>query len=312
MKLMDWDLFGKWTGDDHRSLISALGEENARAVKSGQLVLKVTKPATETEPGEFVLEEPVRPMFDSHGRRIPPQGMKAKAVDANRSFYLDQPKLDFGSRLARFAEHFGCGTFMSADEFEGRFVEILRWLATDLLTANLPINGVVLPLALPKMQIDDLGQFTEVKLLAAVKRAYEQQFPGRNFKNYRAGKLAKQVKVVADSHNRLLRKLAEGPVVLGYSPNCLQGFSIPADREQMNTLPDDLLLCGVIEPAAALTTYSDVLARDYQTPGLDCAAVQWQSREFSLYFRAYDSALEFDHRPLPAYGNSSGGLSVLG
>ena len=148
--------------------------------------------------------------------------------------------------MERFAEHFGCGMFMSADEFEGRFAAILCRLATDSLMANLVLYGNCLPLAFPKMEIGDYGQFTEDKLMIAIKRAYEQEFPGRTFKNYRAGELAKQIKVVAESHNRLLAKLAEGPVVLVYFPSCLQGFSIPADREQIATLPDDLLLCGVI------------------------------------------------------------------
>ncbi|OGE80807.1 MAG: hypothetical protein A3E98_03375 [Candidatus Doudnabacteria bacterium RIFCSPHIGHO2_12_FULL_48_11] len=313
MKLIEWETLGPWSGNDYRSLISNLGgNENALAVKSGRLVFKITKPDTENESGEFVLEEPIKPLFDSNGRRIPPQGMKAKAVDANRSFYLDQPKVDFAARLERFVEHFGGSAFMSADEFEARFAAILCRLATDPLMANLPTHGMVLPLALPKMQIGDLGQFTDDKLLAGVKRAYEQQFPGRSFKNYREGELAKQVKVVAQSHNRLLRKLAEGSVVLGYSPNCLQGFSIPADREQMATLPADVLLCGVIEPAAALTTYPDVLARDYQTPGLDCAAVLWQSGQHSLYFRAFGDRLWFGCGDLCAYDNYSGGVCLLG
>lgn len=312
MKLVEWETLGSWSGNDYRSLISNLGgEENALAVKSGQLVFKVAKPATETDSGEFVLEQPVKPWLDHTGRRIPAPGMKA--ADENRSFNVVQSKLDYAERVARFESGFQCKQGITAAEFEDRIGLVMLRLAKDERLASLILQRVYLPILIPQTETSlDYGTLLETIFLPAVEREYKWQFSGRIFKNYRAGELTGRVKVVEKSHQILLDAIYRGPMVALYFPNALQGFSIPADREQMKDLPKDLLLCGVIDTATALVGYPDVLARDYQTPGLDCAAVQWQSGRHSLYFRAYDDQLKFDYRYLDAYGSYSGGFGVLG
>lgn len=60
--------------------------------------------------------------------------------------------------------------------------------------------------------------------------------------------------------------------------------------------------------------YPDVMARDYQTPGYDCSAVQWQSSEYSLGFGAGGGKMFFDYGDYLAGANDgcSGGLLFLG
>jgi hypothetical protein len=107
--------------------------------------------------------------------------------------------------------------------------------------------------------------------------------------------------------------MKQGPVKGIHFPNPLQGFSIKASREQMLTLPKGFILSG-LDTAIAMIMYPDVLARGYLTPGLDLAALSWQSADYSLFFRADVSRLDFDNSDGLAvdYGNYSGGLLFLG
>jgi hypothetical protein len=199
-----------------------------------------------------------------------------------------------------------------AQRFQIRSLALLEVLRADQQAKNL-LRGVHLPLTLPKCTVADYGTTLEETFLPGVKLAYQAEFSGRKFVNHREGTLAGQVSVVPEPRqDKLLAKLAEGPVTGIYFPVALQGFSIPAAREIIQMLPEGFILTGALETAVALTGYPGTLSRDYQTPGLDCAANVWQSPGYSLLFEAFDGQLEFGHGYLFAFGYYSSGLLVLG
>ncbi len=260
---------------------------------------------------EIVVREALQKLFDgTAGRRIPHQGMNAKVVDAHRDFHLVQPEIDYAERLGNIACALTDGwVFISVDEFEARSKAILARRSEDRRTANL-IKCAHFPVALPQMKIEDYGTVLDTKILPAVGASYQEQFPERKFHNIRQGLLANQVPMVQGSrHDRFIEALDKGSVVGVYYP-CLHGFSIEADLVQMDALPDEFLLAGVIDTAAVEIMYPDVVARDFNTPGLDCAAVRW--RRSSLCFSAGSHTLNFVNRDLGGGGGYSGGLLVLG
>lgn len=266
--------------------------------------------------GEYDIKfvERVQKMFDQHGRRIPPQGMKATVVDADRGFYVNQPVIDHAVRLARMTKYLAKGeAFMSPEDFKTRADAILAVLAGDKRTVNIS-QGVCLPIPLPKMNVTakTYGKVLDTQILPAVEAAYLEQFPERTFKNWRKGDLAGKVTIVKGSrHENFLDAINDGPVVMAFFPMALQGYSIEADLEQMEDLPEPLLLAGAIEPATGLIGYTAEMARDFQTPGYDAGAVRW-SAEGSLIFKARDGFLGFGGRRLSAHDGYSGGIVALG
>ena len=257
-----------------------------------------------------VAEEATKVFFDRTGRRIPPQGLTGAVKDANRDFHLVQPTLQYDLALERLQNVFRISNAgVSLDQFENEIGDLCQRIEKNEQLSNL-LKGVYLPLVILPAVITDHGTDIEQRLLPAVEGSYKAQFPDRKFVNHRKGELAQQVKVVHDSHTRLLAEIAKGPVIGLYFPNSLQGFSIPADREQMTGLPECFSLSGAVDTLTALVMYPDVLARDWNTPGLDMAALQWQSQECSLCAKADDVKLEFDYRNLDANGYYSGGMFV--
>lgn len=133
-----------------------------------------------------------------------------------------------------------------------------------------------------------------------------------------------KVSVVDGSrHDQLIDRMKESQVIGLHFPNPLQGFSINASREQMSTLPpvrrsqsgeggEGFILSGMDAPIA-MAMYPDILARGYNTPGLDLAALQWQSAGSSLYLGTHGDGLVFRGTgPLAfACGYYSGGLLFL-
>lgn len=268
---------------------------------------------------EIEILEKVLKLFDKHGRRIP-KDLENPVRDPDKDFYLVQPKLnkieDYSIRLKRFLGIFyDFRSLMYAIEFQLKCQELIAEIKRNKLLVNL-LNGVHLPIILPKLEsYTDYGKTYEQVFLPAVKKAYEKQFPGRNFHNYRKGELANRVSIVEGSrYEKLIERMKQGILYGIYFPNPLQGFSILAAREQMNTLPGNLLLAGGFDTCVAMAMYPDVLARDYHTPAYDLSAFSWRSPDYSLYFKAYDDRLNFGgHGPLSdASDRFSPGLLLLG
>lgn len=291
-----------WTIGDLNALVKNLGgEEIARQIQKGGV--------------KVVLEEALRTLFDKNGRRVP-QGLTASVCDANKDFRLNQPELaeetDYANRLLRLHGCLSVDTGITAKQFEQETGRLLILIRDNPQVANIT-NRVWLPVVLPKLITDDLGAELEY-YLTAVGNSYAKVFPDRKFYNHRKGTLAGEVKIVGGSrHSQLIAKMKQEPVIGIYFPNPLQGFSVNASREQMATLPKGFVLSG-LDTVIAMIMYPDVLARDFNTPGLDLAAFSWRSVDYSLYFRADDAWLYFDCTGgLPfARGRYSGGLFFLG
>lgn len=257
----------------------------------------------------------IRLLFDKHGRRIP-EGFSANVCDANRDFRLDQPKLeqevDYANRILRLHGELGVDTAIIAKQFQQETERLLALIRDNSQVANIA-NGVWLPVVLPQLTTDDLGIVLE-QYLEAVGKSYVKTFSDRKLYNHRKGTLASEVSIVAGSrHNQLIAKMKQEPVIGIHFPNPLQGYSINAQREQMSTLSEGFILSG-LDTAIAMAMYPDILARDWNTPGLDLAAFSWRSAACSLYFRASDGRLDFDsgENLACAYGYYSGGLLFLG
>jgi len=293
--------YADWTRGQVEALINIIGEETAKGLLAGDVL------------AEF--KEVVKKFFDKHGQRIP-EGLQANVCDANRSFRLDQPKLDmetdFANRILRLHGCLSIDTEVTAEQLMAETERLLAIIMENPQIANIT-NGICLPVVLPKLVTDDLGAELEM-YLAGVNNSYKKAFSDRSFNNYRKGDLSDKVSFVDGSrHDQLIERMKEGLVIGLHFPNPLQGFSINADREQMSTLPEGFILSGM-DTLITMVMYPDILARDYNTPGLDLAALQWQSADDSLFFRANDGTLVFGVAGDLAYadGHFSGGLLFLG
>lgn len=261
------------------------------------------------------VEDAICLFFDKHGRRIP-EGLQANVCDANRKFRLDQPKLeaevDYANRITRLHGCLGVDTEVTAEQLKSETERLLALIRDNSQIVNIA-NGVWLPVILPQLTTDDLGTVLE-QYLEAVGKSYAKDFSDRKFYNHRKGTLAGEVSIVDGSqHDQLIERMKQGPVMGIHFPNPLQGFSINADREQVSGLPEGFILSGMDTPIA-VAMYPDILARGYNTPGLDIAALSWQSADYSLTFGAGDDELGFVHTGSLAITSDyySGGLLFLG
>jgi hypothetical protein len=291
--------YGELTFGQMEALVNILGGlENVNALLRGEK--------------EVDLKDAIIQLFDKFGRRIPPRHLQSLVTDANYSCNLAHTELDLVARLNRLFEYLG-GSFIPSSEFIDRVDQILEGLKKDESTKNIA-NGVSLPFALPQIFVDDYGKMLEEVFLPAVERSYKAQFPGRGFTNYREGELRGRITVDEQSrHQRFLNTLDQDVVVGVYFPNCLQGFSVGADLEQMASLPDKFLLSGGFEVCASMIAYPDILARHESTPILHFEALQCETI-FSFFFRPTDYYLCFDADDILNLksGRHSGGLTVLG
>jgi hypothetical protein len=174
------------------------------------------------------------------------------------------------------------GDFGDAADFEQQSKMLLGNIKSDERLSPI-LNGVYLPICLPKCRLGDYGRLVDELFLPRVKMTYEGTFTNARFENSMSGKLSGQLAIARDSRQeRLIEKMATGPVVGILFPVALQGYSVQAAREQMASLPEGFTLAGVLDTCVAFLAYPDVLAADH-APTLVCAGTTWQSA-FSLCF----------------------------
>lgn len=265
---------------------------------------------------DAILVQAAKMLFDRNGRRIPPYHLEGNICDPDSSFKLNRlEQLDYLSIWEKIRNFFPQIQLISADKFAVRCVELLGQLRGNDLTANI-LNGVCLPICIPRMKIKDYSKVMEDIFLPAVKDSYESKFTDRQFFNLPVLQDTKlEISIAEESrHQLLIDRLARGPVAGLYFPNPLQGFSGIASREQIRFLPEGFCLTGGVDTATALVAYPNVLARDYQTPALDMAALKLAQDYSQLYFWAYDDKLELmDSGYLSLAGkNGSAGLLYIG
>lgn len=259
-------------------------------------------------------QDAVPMLLDGSGRRIP-WALQSAHRDPNASFHLLDPKLNLGEGLAKLAELFPAGTkFMPEKEYCQRIVDLVERIGGDEQIAN-ALKGPYFAFCLPQIEAGDYGEILDGPFAAAMAASYGRQFPERQFNQYRKGQLTRNTKIVDGSHRGLVELMVKGPVAVILTVP-LQGFSVHADREQISELAgfDFISLAGGLDFVTAITLYPETLARDFYRPGLNMSAVQWQSREYSLFFKANDDYARFDVRSSLdcAFEFYSGGLVFRG
>lgn len=249
-------------------------------------------------------------LFDHSGRRIP-TGLSNNVIDPNKDFYITQPEIDFKARLDRLKKYWpGKAEFPTVAQFKQKSNALHLTLHEDEKVKNICL-GVSLPIVIPQIKITDHGTLLE-SLMKAVEASYKEAFPDRRFYNYRKDDLAKKVSIVEGTRFESL-KIAKKTAVALCFPACLQGFSVKAQREQMNALPSGFMLGG-LDTIIAMIMYPDVLARDFHTPLYDLSAYQWRDAGYSLDLGPGDVILEVDFGAFlaDAYDHYAGGVSFLG
>ncbi len=267
----------------------------------------------------ITIADVIRKFFDKNGRGIP-ENLEASVCNPNSEYKLTQPEVLTNGYMAAAYERvekflsdpLGRG-MLSYGSYQELVHMLIERLKADETTANL-LKGVYLPIVIPQLVVEDYGDTLETVFISGVENSYKDQYPKRTFTNYRKGELAGNVSIVEGSrHDQLVTKMAEAPVVGIYFPNPMQGFSVNAQREFVQTLPEGFLLSSGFDTATAMLMYPGVLAESNKTPGYDCAAMQFKSPEQSLYFEATGGKLEFGRDDLGlARVSSSGGLLFVG
>ncbi|MCK5460046.1 hypothetical protein KAI52_02940 [Candidatus Parcubacteria bacterium] len=269
--------------------------------------------------GEASIEiiEIIKSLFDNTSRVIPPRGFKLPVTDENRKFYLDQHVVDHQDTLKRLTDYLHGYKYPSLSEFQDKCESVKEKSLQYPRIGENAFNRCYLPLPIPHIpELSDLTKLGKVieDLLEGVGRAYKNEFPDRTFYNHRQGTLAGEVSIVSGTrHGKLLEAASKAPQSGIFLPDSLQGYSIHADRKIISLFPNFVSLSG-IEYIFAMIAYPDILARDYNTPGLDMAALFWRSADYSLLFEASDDELSFGRTGYlaVAYDFYSGGLLFLG
>jgi len=252
--------------------------------------------------------------FDEYGRCIP-GNLKASAHEQSRRYFnIVQPEVNYSDIYSRLVQELGVGNAIDLDAFKSRAKSILTMLEKDEYCKNIT-QGVGVPFILPKEKYGDIGGVFEARYLPAVEKAFIKLFPQNDFTNHCKSSLKGKFKVRPDSrHDRLIAAM-EKECVVGYYFPCLLEYSLPAALERVKTLPEQFLLAGCVDTAAALVGSPDLLLRkDGYPPLLWLSGLLGAEPEAGYHFEAYGYDLTFNRR---AHLNQvaeywASGLVVLG
>jgi hypothetical protein len=253
-------------------------------------------------------------MFDENGRCVPDTNFTSPVhTQTRRYFQIEQSELDYQASYERLDEAFGVANAISVEEFQARVETILNKLSESEESGIL--NGVMVPFILPKAAYGDIGQALESDYLPAVEKAFLSIFPDYSFTNYSPKSLDKQLRVADGSrHEHLLNQMQQEVVVGVYFP-CLLEYSVSAAIEQTTKLPEQFMLAGGFDSAAAFISMPNLLYREEAYPPLLwLSGLESVEENVGYHFEAYGYDLTFNRRvhlgQVAEYWAS--GLTVIG
>lgn len=243
-----------------------------------------------------VVETDLKGFFDEHGRCIPDNVRAPAHRKARRHFTLKQPDIEYARIYERTKKSLNMGETMSATEFEARAENILAKISCHSSCENI-LKGVHIPFLIGRNVMSDIGEEFQDNWIPAVADSFQQFFPERTFTNHVQHALTGQLNIVPGSrYDQLLDAMGKKDVVGYYFP-CLTEYSLPAALERMGTLPDNFILAGAFDTAAALIGSPDLLLRqDGYPPLLWLSALAGENPDIAYHFEAYGYNLTFNRR----------------
>jgi len=238
-------------------------------------------------------------LFNNQGQRIPFENMRV-FNEVSLSYYkLKSPKFSFEGILTNSQQYAGVDSKISVKSFELVCLELKKKVQAEPSLNNL-FNGIHVPFICPQASmISDLGTELEETTLPSVASSFKAEFPDLHCKATLQGssKLSGELSVAAGSrYEGFLEAHNKGAVAGWYFPQALQEYDIASQRTQMNSLPlpDDLVLSGGVDTAAALVGAPGLLINEDDYPPVLClSALEHADERLMLCFKAYGHHLEF-------------------
>lgn len=286
---------------DVEALINSLGEEIALGLKSGDLRAILVN-------GSVQIHKVLKALFDKNGRRIP-LNLKSPVCDPESevSFRLDD--LSYQMRYQMFTE-FISDMIISVDYFKRRTEVLLLKLESDHQLKNI-LKSTHFPIIIPQIPRGDYWNQSEIFFKNA-ELPFNKKYPDCKFQ-YKAENQS-EFGFASERNQQLLQMIRNHPVVALFFPASLKGFSITAQREQMESLPNEFVLSGPLEAAIAMNMYPEVFSQDNYIPYLTCAGM-WTGESRGAYeisHRQRFTWVELYKDLKKADGERSGGLLYLG
>lgn len=309
--------YSDFTRGEEEALLNIIGGSDvARKLLQGELRFSISEKALR-------IVGAVQKLFDKNGRRIKPKGLSSAICDPHKDLYINQPTMDYQERLCFGFSDTGLNPGMSLEDFSAKTDKLLNNLQSREELKNL-LNGSYFPIIIPKLYLSNplglRGMIQEI--IKAVRKSYEKNIllklrERRPFKIYDEGALQGVfVDACGSRYDRLLKRINKESVVGIYFPTVFQGYSVYAQREQMITLPQGLILSGPLDVGMAFAMYPDVLGRDSNTPRYLCSAVDklgmWGASSLSFSGGGSDASFSSNGASSCSDSRSSGGLLFIG
>ena len=239
-------------------------------------------------------------LFDEHGRRIPFDGMRVFNEVSSGYYKLNQPKFSFEDILSRSQEYSGVDQSITSKSFETVCMNLKQGVVSEPSLEGL-FHGIHVPFICSETSdSSDLGTELEKTCLPSVAASFSAVFPELHCRATLQGsstKLSGELSVADGSrYERFIESQRKGVVAGWYFPQALQEYDIDSQRKQMGSLPlpNELVLSGAADTAAALVGYPSLLINEDDYPPVLClSALEHTDEKLMLCFKAYGHHLEF-------------------
>lgn len=258
-------------------------------------------------------------LFDNTGRLIPVPSERVYSFEDRKYFSLEQPQIDFKTVFARLTSNLQLDfTDLTSSNFESQALALKENLMKKSYGLNL-FKGIHVPFILPSMDAADIHTQLQEIFIPGVRKSYFSEYPQYEFHDFSSRHNLGRMDVVQGSrYNQLIEKLTNTPVVGWYFPNPLAGFAIPDQRTLISRLPEEFLLSGPLEAAAALVGAPNLLMKsDGKYPNLlaltSVEPNQDNAKHFFWFFEAYGWNLNFNLRSMNGAVSEyfAGGLTIV-
>ncbi len=238
--------------------------------------------------------------FDQAGRMIPLKDSVVYNKVTRGYFKTAQPKLDYAAIYERYNKHLKIGNLISQADFQKRAEAILEKLRKDEKTKHME-KGVHVPFICLPDTGKSLSDEVNNVYAKALEASYTEMFPKFKFTNHIATPdLVEGSTIYPGVHyERFMEARKKGVVVGWYFANCLSEYTVPSQREAVKSMPEHLILSGLIDGVAAAVGSPDLLMKndDNLYPHLLCfSALEPKDKKYFFNFEAYGWNLMLQYR----------------
>lgn len=254
-------------------------------------------------------------LIDKNGQIIPSDKILGEVVEVDLEFSLYQPNIDYDAVIKNLDSAYSTFSFAKSHEFKNKVDSVWERVKSNPSLKNLD-KTIFLPICLPwipGINSNNYFRIIEQDIEPIIRRLYgfDGKIPMSNSHKELISISELSMFNLSTRYEKLLSLVSDGPVVGLFLPDCLRGYPVASQRQQIELMPENMFLTGMLEYFIAISLYKETFTRSFEVPSFDMSVVQYQNENVFLRLSSKTFSINTEKNSEVGCSTSSGGILII-